>query len=631
MADANMRIIISAVNQTQGAFQQIKDDLNGLKSSASGYSDVTKTATESTKSFSLSLATIGKVAAGVIATYAAIKKAFDFTEEGASMLTTIQTATSIAASYGQNMQEIVKSVRAASLDTVTEYDATLAVSQALMFGLQGDAEQFGNLMEIAAFRGRAFGMSATQAFSDIVRGIGRLSPLILDNIGITIDAENTYKAYAESIGKAASELSSVEKRQALLNRVIEEGNILMQEAGGLTYSAATAFERISAKWNNFWNQVKEGTAEAILPLLSTEEEITGYYDNIDTNLKKASQSYDEYLKNRKRQLEAQGYYVSEEGDLYKRSFQSLVMAGRLGALQLRQELVTKDVFLSEEEYKIKQWQIAVGMGATGTASIGATPAQIAQEEEYADAIDSVSHAFEAQIGIVGELSRMQETYFANMRKSKTATDELSDSVNEYIYETAAATGLLGENATIKLAFALDQIDIKSYTTAEAVQYLTQAFDLNGSGMIDTMGEATALSGALVQLTANANAALQDRSAVWSITMLLNGIELPWGGLEDSGYTPITPDVPLSVLPKLTIPPRAGGGVVNSGSPYIVGEAGPELFIPQDNGRIVSNGNFGVGGKNVTINIKYAPTISTASESEVQWVLKPMIQRALREA
>ena len=35
-------------------------------------------------------------------------------------------------------------------------------------------------------------------------------------------------------------------------------------------------------------------------------------------------------------------------------------------------------------------------------------------------------------------------------------------------------------------------------------------------------------------------------------------------------------------------PRAGGGPVAKGEQYLVGENGPELFIPKDDGRIVAN-------------------------------------------
>lgn len=45
--------------------------------------------------------------------------------------------------------------------------------------------------------------------------------------------------------------------------------------------------------------------------------------------------------------------------------------------------------------------------------------------------------------------------------------------------------------------------------------------------------------------------------------------------------------------------RAEGGPVSSGSPYIVGENGPELFIPGSNGSISPNGSF--GGISIQIN------------------------------
>jgi len=41
-----------------------------------------------------------------------------------------------------------------------------------------------------------------------------------------------------------------------------------------------------------------------------------------------------------------------------------------------------------------------------------------------------------------------------------------------------------------------------------------------------------------------------------------------------------------------IPMRAAGGPVSGGSPYIVGERGPELFVPGSSGSIVPNGRMG---------------------------------------
>ena len=49
--------------------------------------------------------------------------------------------------------------------------------------------------------------------------------------------------------------------------------------------------------------------------------------------------------------------------------------------------------------------------------------------------------------------------------------------------------------------------------------------------------------------------------------------------------------------------RAAGGPVSSGSPYIVGEQGPELFVPNSSGSIVPNHAMG-GGGGQTINMSF---------------------------
>ena len=43
------------------------------------------------------------------------------------------------------------------------------------------------------------------------------------------------------------------------------------------------------------------------------------------------------------------------------------------------------------------------------------------------------------------------------------------------------------------------------------------------------------------------------------------------------------------------PPRATGGPVGPGRGYLVGERGPELFVPSASGRIEAAGSFGSGG------------------------------------
>jgi hypothetical protein len=58
------------------------------------------------------------------------------------------------------------------------------------------------------------------------------------------------------------------------------------------------------------------------------------------------------------------------------------------------------------------------------------------------------------------------------------------------------------------------------------------------------------------------------------------------------------DMPLDAE---SIPFKASGGSVSGGSPYIVGEKGPELFVPGSSGNIVPNNAMG-GSTNVVVNV-----------------------------
>ena len=51
-------------------------------------------------------------------------------------------------------------------------------------------------------------------------------------------------------------------------------------------------------------------------------------------------------------------------------------------------------------------------------------------------------------------------------------------------------------------------------------------------------------------------------------------------------------------------PKALGGPVQGGTPYLVGERGPEIFMPSGSGTIVPNHRMGAGGGGTTINVNY---------------------------
>jgi hypothetical protein len=92
--------------------------------------------------------------------------------------------------------------------------------------------------------------------------------------------------------------------------------------------------------------------------------------------------------------------------------------------------------------------------------------------------------------------------------------------------------------------------------------------------------------------------LAMKGLVAAINAVISGLNLLIAGYNIVNN--ITGGKDLKPIPKL-----AKGGTVQPNSPYIVGEVGPELFVPSSGGRIVPNNQLGGGGGNIYINVSGA--------------------------
>ena len=77
-------------------------------------------------------------------------------------------------------------------------------------------------------------------------------------------------------------------------------------------------------------------------------------------------------------------------------------------------------------------------------------------------------------------------------------------------------------------------------------------------------------------------------------------------------------------------PRAIGGSVQNGSPYMVGERGPEMFVPNSQGSIVPNNRMGGGGVVVNQTINVTTGVQQTVRAEIA-TLMPQIANAAKGA
>lgn len=84
-----------------------------------------------------------------------------------------------------------------------------------------------------------------------------------------------------------------------------------------------------------------------------------------------------------------------------------------------------------------------------------------------------------------------------------------------------------------------------------------------------------------------------------------------------------------VIPFLTNLFKADGGPISAGTPYIVGERGPELIIPKSSGTVIPNHALGGSSvNNVSINISLAGPVDRRSAQQIAAQTGLAVQRAL---
>lgn len=231
-----IQLILDAKNNASPALQKVQKDVESLDRAVG---TLNKIAT-------LDLGLSGMQAA--FSTMQQISQAIaDTSQAGAQFDRLGGSFSNLASSMGSNGTAIISAIESVTQGTLSQSTIMQQANNAMLLGVAKSSDEFETLAKIAVDRGRAMGISMEYAFESIVKGVGRLSPLILDNLGIVLDADKTYKDYAESIGKTADALTDAEKRAALISRLKTEVQDFDSSA---VMDGAAAWERLSASLEN---------------------------------------------------------------------------------------------------------------------------------------------------------------------------------------------------------------------------------------------------------------------------------------------------------------------------------------------------------------------------------------------
>ena len=612
-----VQVDITALNNASPVIKQVASDIGGLETSAAQASQGTAGMNSEMQSAEMTAANYATAIGMVTTAVTVMVGAYNLGEIGAQNSRLMDSGINLARSYGDSMDNIIAKVSEASLGTVSNMSIIESSNKAMMLGVSGSAEELASLMEIAALRGRAMGISTTQAFDDMVRGIGRMSPMILDNLGIVVDAEGTYGAYADSIGKSSSELTRSEKIQALLNKVIDEGNKLLDDAGGLVDDNAAKYERLEARIDNYQASLSMAVDNAINPSIEAFLDMSDAMD---------------------RATEATGF-TDQRSRIY------------LGAMQLE---VEKQQELEERinATSTARWEGLASMYATVTATDAVAESFFTIAGADEDAVKGAIKVKEAYDDYGLKLTDLQldhdelllkkqelldqgwgpesdkiqavnEKLAENEQKQKNVTTAMQGTLEQMLLDTAAA-GLDAE-AQLALARATGQIDEESYAALSAQQALKRQYDDGLLTAQEYADNTMALKDAIARLeskkvTITVNAILNEmrnsfQSAVGVGSYYSN---LNNGGGNAYGYAKGTDG-------WVTVPP----GYPNDSYPVMMQSGERFAVIPAgDNAAPISSGVGGGGSTVIQFNIN--TPINIMDEEKAVNVLTPLLEQAWNE-
>lgn len=122
----------------------------------------------------------------------------------------------------------------------------------------------------------------------------------------------------------------------------------------------------------------------------------------------------------------------------------------------------------------------------------------------------------------------------------------------------------------------------------------------------------------------------DQIARQAIGTLFSSIGIGGGGKSGGGDLGVIAGIGMAIGGLFGLPGRATGGPVSPGRGYVVGERGPELFVPTSAGRIETGGR---APRDLRVNITIAAPQGTSAPQALQRSSRQVasaVRRALNE-
>ena len=223
----------------RGEFQKVKAELDVTTKSATSFGKATAESGRGVQSLVTGFRDLSRFAGlAILATLA--KETVDVTLAMVTLQGQVQGVERGFSRAFVNSATVIEEVRTATHGTITDFGLMKRTLQATNLGV--GVEHLGTLFEFAAARAQQTGESVDYLVDSIVRGIGRKSSLVLDNLGISVTALkekfNGVSIASKTVGEATEGVAEIAKEQ-------------LEKMGGYVETAETRVKNLTRSWEEF--------------------------------------------------------------------------------------------------------------------------------------------------------------------------------------------------------------------------------------------------------------------------------------------------------------------------------------------------------------------------------------------
>ena len=280
----------------------------------------------STKNFSKMAQGIdgGGGSGGLVRAYAllaanvfALSAAFGILSRSAQIDTLVESMTQLEVVSGKSIRSVARDLQEASGFGMDFAESMRATALATSAGFNGS--QIAELGEVARNAAVSLGRNLPDALDRIFRGVIKVEPELLDEIGLFVRVNDASKKYAAGLKKGIGDLTEFEKRQAFLTEALRQGTDKFEAFSEIDNDAfaliATTFSDMTQGILSFINKgltpvismlanskVLFGTVFAVIAFTLTRMAVpamAAFTNSIATNAATSAAAASEELKNSK--------------------------------------------------------------------------------------------------------------------------------------------------------------------------------------------------------------------------------------------------------------------------------------------------------------------------------------------